>query len=156
MRQIAQRSSGRSPSPSPAVSVDPRAYQGRVWVTRPRPGVDRMATAWLIRTYIDPNATFVFADAPSSDAVAFDMYGAEFGHHDDRCTFEVTPDLVGQDTVPAADGAFGQQEIDRGQRGAMWPSVECIDRGRRAVHLGIEAALGMRVEVQPLDQLGRA
>ena len=61
MRQIAQRSSGRSPSPSPAVSVvDPRAYQGRVWVTRPRPGVDRMATAWLIRTYIDPNATFVF------------------------------------------------------------------------------------------------
>lgn len=89
VQQIAQRSSGRQPSPAAAASIDLRAYQGRTWVTRPRPGVDRMATAWLIRTHIDPKARFTFADTPPSSAVAFDMYGAEFGHHDDRCTFEV-------------------------------------------------------------------
>ncbi len=90
VQQIAQRSSGRQPSSSAAAAaIDPRAYQGRTWVTRPRPGVDRMATAWLIRAHIDPKARFTFADTPTSNAVAFDMYGAEFGHHDDRCTFEV-------------------------------------------------------------------
>jgi hypothetical protein len=91
MQQIAQRSSGRS-SPTPpasAAALDARAFRGRVWVTRPRPGVDRMATAWLIRAHIDPTATFAFADVAPADAIAFDMYGAEFGHHDDRCTFEV-------------------------------------------------------------------
>ncbi|MFN8063097.1 MAG: chromate resistance protein, partial [Vicinamibacterales bacterium] len=88
VQRIAQRSSGRPPS-SPASSSDLRAYRGRTWVTRPRPGVDRMATAWLIRTHIDPHARFTFAEAAAGDTVAFDMYGADFGHHDDRCTFEV-------------------------------------------------------------------
>lgn len=102
VQQIAQRSSGRQPSsPSAAASIDPRAYQGRTWVTRPRPGVDRMATAWLIRTHIDPKARFTFAETAPSDAVAFDMYGAEFGHHDDRCTFEI---------VAARFGLRGQRE----------------------------------------------
>lgn len=65
-----------------------------VWLTRPRPGIDRCASAWLIRRFIDPAATFAFADSPDALAaqrrrvVPFDMYGAEFGHHGNACTFE--------------------------------------------------------------------
>lgn len=70
---------------------DGAQYQGRLWVTRPRPGVDRMASAWLIRRFVDPTASFSFVtDAKSApaDAVPFDMYGTGFGHQGDRCTFE--------------------------------------------------------------------
>jgi hypothetical protein len=66
-------------------------YAGRLWVTRPRPGVDRMASAWLIRRFIDAAARFGFlADvkAAPANAVPFDMFGAGFGHQGDRCTFE--------------------------------------------------------------------
>ena len=65
-------------------------YIGRLWVTRPRPGVDRMASAWLIRRFIDANARFGFiTDARAAgDALPFDMFGAGFGHEADRCTFE--------------------------------------------------------------------
>jgi hypothetical protein len=66
-------------------------YQGRVWITRPRPGVDRMASAWLIRRFIDPQARFGFAadrDAVPDDGVAFDMFGVEFSHQGEGCTFE--------------------------------------------------------------------
>jgi hypothetical protein len=66
-------------------------YRGRLWVTRPRPGVDRMASAWLIRRFVDTTASFAFVtdakNAPA-DAVPFDMYGTGFGHEGDRCTFE--------------------------------------------------------------------
>jgi hypothetical protein len=66
-------------------------YRGRLWITRSRPGVDRMASAWLIRRFIDPLARFGFAEdrgAVPKDAVPFDMFGVEFSHHGDRCTFE--------------------------------------------------------------------
>jgi hypothetical protein len=67
------------------------AYRGRLWVTRPRPGVDRMASAWLIRRHIDPDARFAFvtdATAAPADAVPFDMFGVDFSHHGNHCTFE--------------------------------------------------------------------
>jgi hypothetical protein len=86
------------PTSSSAVSqapgggaTDRHRYQGRIWVTRPRPGVDRMGSAWLIRRFIDPRARFVFftdARAAPADAVPFDMFGGGFGHDADRCTFE--------------------------------------------------------------------
>ena len=65
-------------------------YDGRLWVTRPRPGVDRMASAWLIRRFIDAKARFGFiTDVKSAgDALPFDMFGAGFGHEGDHCTFE--------------------------------------------------------------------
>jgi hypothetical protein len=65
-------------------------FRRRTWVTRPRPGIDRMASAWLIRRFIDREARFAFAEKPPSDtrAVPFDMYGVEFGHAGTRCTFE--------------------------------------------------------------------
>ncbi len=71
--------------------ADGEQYRGRLWVTRPRPGVDRMASAWLIRRSIDPEARFEFAadgDAVPDGAVAFDMFGVDFSHQGEGCTFE--------------------------------------------------------------------
>jgi hypothetical protein len=67
------------------------AYAGRVWITRPRPGIDRVSSAWLIRRFIDPKARFIFGMNPAShpDAVPFDMFGPlGFGHRGNDCTFE--------------------------------------------------------------------
>ena len=70
------------------------AYQGKIWVTRKRPFIDRMASAWLIRRFIDNSASFDFIDEEDKDAVSknsvvFDMRGGEFTHVGDLCTFEV-------------------------------------------------------------------
>lgn len=83
----------------------PDDYRGRTWLTRPRPGIDRSGSAWLIRRFIDPAARFVFGDRPpaSSKAVPFDMYDVEFSHHGDRCTFEVLSERFG-----VADPAVAQ------------------------------------------------
>ena len=74
------------------------AYRACVWVTRPRPGVDRMASAWLIRRFIDPDARFGFAtdrEKAPNDAVPFDMFGVEFGHRGSNCTFETLCEVFG-------------------------------------------------------------
>ncbi|CAN5126912.1 chromate resistance protein [soil metagenome] len=68
--------------------VDAGAYRGRTWVTRPRPHVDRLACAWLIRRFIDPDAEIRYAEKPDAGQVSFDMRGAEFGHSGPVCTFE--------------------------------------------------------------------
>jgi hypothetical protein len=71
-----------------APALTPIAFRHRRWVTRPRPGVDRMASAWLIRRFIDPKATFSFVDRPGDSDVPFDMYAGDFSHHGTLCTFE--------------------------------------------------------------------
>jgi hypothetical protein len=73
-----------------APPLDLDALKGRRWVTRPRPHVDRIASAWLIKRFVDPEADFVFAppDQIPGDAIPFDMAGADFGHHGEDCTFE--------------------------------------------------------------------
>lgn len=63
-------------------------YQDKQWVTRPRPFVDRLACAWLIRRFINPNAVIRYSPQPESDEVAFDMKGSEFGHSGNLCSFE--------------------------------------------------------------------
>jgi hypothetical protein len=67
-------------------------YQARLWATRRRPWVDRLASAWLIRRFIDPQARFIWlesiADCPD-DALGFDFDGAAFSHVGSRVTFEV-------------------------------------------------------------------
>jgi hypothetical protein len=71
--------------------TDPQDYKNRVWVTRQRPGVDRCASAWLIRRFIDSKARFVFASEEQvpRGAVPFDMFHESgFGHRGDNCTFE--------------------------------------------------------------------
>ena len=68
-----------------------REFLNRTWITRPRPGIDRVSSAWLIQRFIDPNARFVFADDPRHfpNSIPFDMFTEEgFGHRGDDCTFE--------------------------------------------------------------------
>jgi hypothetical protein len=70
--------------------LDAKQYQGKTWLTRPRPEIDRVGSAWLISKFIDRKPKFVFA--PSADAlpgaIPFDMLDAEFSHHGNYCTFE--------------------------------------------------------------------
>ena len=105
---------------------DRSIYANRLWVTRPRPGVDRMGSAWLIRRFIDPAARFAFAPdrerLPATDAVPFDMFGVEFSHRGDACTFETLCTEFGIDAPAVAriativhdldlkDGRFGAPE----------------------------------------------
>lgn len=61
------------------------------WATRRRCHVDRAGSAWLIRRFVDREASFVFVDDPDevpADAIPFDIAGAELSHHDGRCSFE--------------------------------------------------------------------
>lgn len=84
-----------SPEPGrPTAAVPPLGtYSNRVWVTRRGVHVDRIASAWLIRRFIDAQATFQFV-VPKDyehepDHLRFDMFDAEFTHEGDLCTFEV-------------------------------------------------------------------
>jgi hypothetical protein len=64
---------------------------GRIWVTRRGIHIDRIASAWLIRRFVDPRARFRFVDPkepPRREEVRFDMVGGDFSHEGDRCTFE--------------------------------------------------------------------
>jgi hypothetical protein len=70
--------------------------RGRTWVTRQGVHIDRIGSAWLIRRFIDPEATFKFAQGknyrPDEHELRFDMYQGEFTHEGDKCTFEVLLD----------------------------------------------------------------
>lgn len=63
-----------------------------LWITRPRPKIDRTACAWLIRRFVDTEAAFAFASDPAEAArlggTPFDMSGVELGHQEGRCSFE--------------------------------------------------------------------
>jgi hypothetical protein len=92
--------------PRAATGPDRTALTGRVWVTRADPHVDRLASAWLVRRFVDATATFRFVapgGRPKPGEVSFDMPGATFSHEQDRCTFETLVTHLGID-----DGALGQ------------------------------------------------
>ncbi|MEW5891612.1 MAG: chromate resistance protein ChrB domain-containing protein [Pseudomonadota bacterium] len=84
--------------------LDAAAYQGRIWATRARPWVDRLASAWLIRRFIDPKARFLWlkrpADCPKK-AVGFDFDGASFAHVGQGVTFETLLASFGLEADPA-------------------------------------------------------
>ena len=85
-------------------ALDPRRYQKRVWATRKAPWVDRLASAWLIRRFIDRDARFVWIARPSEcpkSAIGFDFDGADFTHVKNRVTFEVLARSFGLDKDPA-------------------------------------------------------
>lgn len=72
--------------------LDKAGYQNRSWATRARPWVDRLASAWLIRRFIDPKARFIWLKDPKdcpADALGFDFDNASFTHVGARVTFEV-------------------------------------------------------------------
>jgi len=89
-------------APIPQLSAE--AYRKRVWVTRSHMWVDRVACAWLIRRFVDPDATFRWLDdvreAPA-DAVGFDYDGAAFTHVGDLTTFEAIAASFGLREHPA-------------------------------------------------------
>jgi len=98
--QLEGRTDASQPKTSSASadSGEVTSYEGRLWITRPRPGVDRMASAWLIRRFIDPQARFGFAadrQVAPDDGVPFDMFGVEFSHQGDGCTFETLCSVFG-------------------------------------------------------------
>jgi hypothetical protein len=79
---------------------DPADYRGRTWATRQRLWVDRVASAWLIRRFIDPDATFLWLERPGDcppRAIGFDFDGAAFTHVGPRVTFEVLVAAFGLD-----------------------------------------------------------
>jgi hypothetical protein len=124
---------GRAAPPSTRANRSgAETYTGRLWVTRPRPGVDRMASAWLIQRFIDPQARFGFAadrEGLPDNAVPFDMFGVEFSHQGDGCTFETLctvftieePAIARLATIvhdlDLKDGRFGA--LEAGAVGAM-------------------------------------
>lgn len=80
---------GRAGAPAP---LSPADIKNRVWVTRRGVHADRIACAWLIGRFIDPQASFKFVDAkthqPQEGELRFDMADAEFTHEGDWCSFE--------------------------------------------------------------------
>jgi hypothetical protein len=105
----------------------PETLRNRTWVTREGVYVDRIASAWLIRRFVDPQARFKFVSGkgyrPKQDELRFDMFEAEFTHEGDKCTFEVLLDRCGlKDAALRAiaeiihdidlkDGKFGRTEV---------------------------------------------
>jgi len=78
------------PRSKPQPKLESRDFRDRVWLTRPRPEIDRVGSAWLIRKSIDPKAKFVFESrrTPNRRVLAFDMLEGDFSHDGDDCTFE--------------------------------------------------------------------
>jgi hypothetical protein len=89
----------RADAPAPRDLATGEALRGRTWVTRAGVFVDRIASAWLIRRFIDPDARFRFVTEtryrPAPGEVRFDMFEAEFTHEGDRCTFETLLERLG-------------------------------------------------------------
>lgn len=138
--------SGSSTKRRPAVlAADVR---GRTWVTRKNIHVDRIASAWLIRRFLDPEARFKFVSGkgytPEPGELRFDMFEAEFTHEGDRCTFEVLLDRFGL-ADPALrriaeiihDIDLKDAKFNRPER----PGVECLVNGLAMVERDDEARL---------------
>jgi hypothetical protein len=127
-------------------------YQRRTWVTRKRPYVDRIASAWLIRRFIDPKAVFKFIKEdettnPGEGPVAFDIKNGEFSHQGDFCTFEVMIKVFGlkdkalkkmaqivheidlKDEKYSAPEAKGIEELLNGIRKTVKADGEILEKG---------------------------
>jgi hypothetical protein len=119
---------GQAATDVTAAAENLRSLTNRVWVTRQGVFVDRIASAWLIRRFIDPDARFRFVRAkghvPQDGELRFDMFEAEFTHEGDRCTFEVllarlelndeALTAIAQivHDIDLKDGKFGREETD--------------------------------------------
>ena len=119
-------------------------YHGRVWATRRRPWVDRLASAWLIRRFIDPQARFVWlktvADRPKK-AIGFDFDGATFSHVGARVTFETLLASFGLETPALLRLGALVHGLDAG--GVLPPEAAGVER----------VLAGMRDSIADDDQL---
>ena len=92
-----------TPRATAIAQLDASHYQGRLWATRRRPWVDRLASAWLIRRFIDANAAFLWLESPAdcpAEALGFDFDGAAFSHVGERVTFETLLASFGLEADP--------------------------------------------------------
>lgn len=110
---------GRS---EPMDMAQPLDLRGRSWVTRSGAHVDRIACAWLIRRFIDPDAQFKFVDSrhydPAPGELRFDMVDAEFTHEGDRCSFETLlecAELIGDPALVAIGEIIHDLDIGDGK-----------------------------------------
>jgi hypothetical protein len=128
-----------------AISPLERAdYQGRLWATRARPWVDRMASAWLIRRFIDPKARFMWLKSPSDcpkKALGFDFDGATFTHVGARVTFETLLASFGLETPALLRLGLLVHSLDVG--GVQPPEAAGVER----------VLAGMREAITDDDQL---
>jgi hypothetical protein len=102
---IRSRLSPDEPTPRTAAiaQLDAAHFQSRLWATRRRPRVDRLASAWLIRRFIDANARFLWLEKPAdcpAEALGFDFDGAAFSHVGERVTFETLLASFGLEANP--------------------------------------------------------
>ena len=126
------------------------------WVTRSGPHVDRMASAWLIRRFIDPQAEFCFTTDPDSlpsGATPFDMRGAELSHRGENCTFETLLERYGL-TDPALDElAALVHEADIGDDRYLTPAAPGLDLITRALSLVCDDHEALRVGMTVFEGL---
>jgi hypothetical protein len=115
---------------SNAARLQPAKFQAKTWVTRPRPEIDRVACAWLIRGFIDPKATFRFA--PQADSIAgaipFDYAQGEFSHHGEDCTFETLLARFG--IADKALRTIGEMVHDADLEDEKFQRTECVGLDR--------------------------
>jgi hypothetical protein len=98
LRASQNRQEGRvKSSPAKGAGPDLTQYQGRLWVTRRNLFIDRLASIWLIKRFIDKRARFSFVTEGESveGGIGFDLYGGEFTHRGEDCTFETMINQLG-------------------------------------------------------------
>jgi hypothetical protein len=129
----------RPPAPELAAAPLPD-LRGRLWATRPRPHIDRLASAWLIRRFIDADARFLFAPPAEfpPEAVPFDVMGAEFGHQGEDVTFETLLKRGGLDTPPLRTLAEIVHEADLRDGRYDRPETDGIDLAVRGLAAAIK------------------
>jgi hypothetical protein len=119
-----------APQRAPTREIMPRLvsdYIGKHWVTRPLPHVDRLACAWLIRRFIDAQATIRYAAIPEADEVAFDMNEGQFGHQGNLCTFETMLHAFGLNEPGLHEIGEMVHEIDLRDGKFVRPEIAGID-----------------------------
>lgn len=129
-------------------------YSGGVapsrWITRERPKIDRIACPWLIRRFIDPDATFSFVptdrvldEAKKSRAIAFDIPGAPFSHQGAQCSFDAFVDRFGIDDpgVIALAPIIRGADTDRHDLAPEAAGLHALSLGLSLTHLDDHALL---------------
>jgi hypothetical protein len=132
---------GTSKSAVARPATAPRV-RGAVWVTRKGVHIDRIASAWLIKRFVDPDATFKFVAAkgyvPAAGELRFDMFEAEYTHEGDACTFEVVARRFG--VTDAAVGAIAEVVHDIDVRDGKFGRPETAGVERLVTGLALTVA----------------
>lgn len=109
-------------------SVDITQYRDKLWVTRPHPYIDRLACAWLIRHFINPQAVIRYSNHANKNEVAFDMNQGEFGHVGNLCTFETMALAFGLESPGLKPVTEIVHEIDLHDDRYAWPETAGIEK----------------------------